>query len=136
MDSLAKSMSNGFYIMQMPYRPCMEAMHVITGCLHQNEEERVSIEELSENPYFFEEGYFPHYVNDGSSRDDQTDRSSIRSSTRGGGARSTSGNRKSFKMVLTSKDSTFTKRLNDTISKYSTLSPRLGTETKGGYTTI
>jgi len=122
-------MSNGFYVMQMKYRPSMEVLHVITSCLHANEDERVSIDELAEYPYFFEEDYLPHYLNDGS-RDDQTERSSVRSS-RGGSqtARSTSGNRKTFKMVLTSKDSSFTKRLNETISKASMLSPRLGTET-------
>ncbi len=133
MENLARSMGNGFYVMQMPYRPCMEALHVITRCLNQNEDERVSIEELSEYPYFFEEGYLPHYLNDGSSSDgNQTERSSsISTATRGGlgTARSTSGNRRSFKMVLTSKDSSFSKRLNETISKASILSPRIGTET-------
>jgi len=69
MESLAKSMSNGFYVMQMQYRPCMEALHVVTSCLNANEDERISIEELSEYPYFFEEEYLPHYLNDGS-RDD------------------------------------------------------------------
>ena len=129
MESLAKSMSNGFYVMQMQYMPCMEALHVVTSCLNANEDERISIEELSEYPYFFEEDYLPHYLNDGS-RDDQSERSSIRSSRAGSiTARSTSGNRKGFKMVLTSKDSSFTKRLNETISKASLLSPRLGTET-------
>ena len=102
---------------------------MITSCLNANEDERVSIEELAEYPYFFEDDYMPHYLNDGS-RDDQTERSSIRSSRAGSlTARSTSGNRKNFKMVLTSKDSTFSKRLNETISKASMLSPRLGTET-------
>ena len=113
----------------MQYRPSMEALHVITSCLHANEDERVSIDELADYPYFFEEDYLPHYLNDGS-RDEYTERKSFRSS-RGGNqtARSTSGNRKTFKMVLTSKDSSFTKRLNETISKASMLSPRLGTET-------
>ena len=106
----------------------MEALHIITSCLNANEDERVSIEELAEYPYFFDDEYMPHYLNDGS-RDEPTERSSIRSSRAGSlTARSGSGNRKTFKMVLTSKDSTFSKRLNETISKAFMLSPRLGTE--------
>ncbi len=51
--------------MQMPYRPSMEVLQVITACLNQNEDERITIEELAENSYFFEEGYLPHYLNEG-----------------------------------------------------------------------
>lgn len=121
MSDLAQCMTNGFYVMQMPYRPSMEALQVISGCLNQNEDERFSIEELAENPYFFEESYLPHYLNE-SVGGGGSERSTIRSSQTfqvNGTNRSSSGNRPGFKMVMSSKDATFTKRLNETLSRLS-----------------
>ncbi len=104
----------------MPYRPCMEALYVITSCLSQNEDERMSIEELSEYSYFFEEGYLPHYLNENGGGGG-SERSTIRNSQHilGDTIRSNSINHSNFKMVLSSKDTTFTKRLNEKLSQIS-----------------
>lgn len=51
--------------MQMPYKPSLEVLHIITSCLNQNEDERVTIDELADHPYLIEEGYTPHYLNEG-----------------------------------------------------------------------
>ena len=106
--------------MELPYRPCMETLQVLTSCLNQDEDERVSIDELVEHPYFFNDSYLPHYLNesqrDGSSAERSTYRGSRANSSplsrRGGNPQQTS-----FKMVLSSKDSTFSKRLSDSLQK-------------------
>lgn len=139
MTELARNMGTGLYLIQMPYRPCMETLHVITSCLNQNEDERISIEELAEYPFFFDENYSPHYMNESSREGSSVDRSSMRSThkyrsnsgginnNRGRGNSTLSNNgvsSSSFKMVLNSKDSTFTRRLNETLSRGFLASPR------------
>ena len=122
MSQLAKNLQNGFYIMKMPYKPSMEALHVLTSCLNQNEDERVSIEELAENPYFAQEGYLPHYLNESSAQQNSTGSDQIYTSRSLSPVddRSYSGPRRgSFNMVLSSKDSRFTKRLSETLTKVS-----------------
>jgi hypothetical protein len=120
----------------MQYRPSMETLHIITSCLNQNEDERISIEELADNPFFADDNYSPHYMNESSREGSSVDRSSIRSthkyrsnsngmtSNRARGNSSLSNSNSSFKMVLNSKDSTFTRRLNETLSRGFLASPR------------
>lgn len=119
MRDLEKNLHNGFYVMQLPYRPSVESLHIITGCLNQNEDERISIEELSELPFLYETGYMPHYLNDAvnpttdSLIDCKKLRRSNTSETRGGLINKT----RAFKMVLSSRDSRFSKQLSMTLAR-------------------
>lgn len=149
MTDLALNMDKGLYVIQMPYTPSMETLHVITSCLNQNEEERISIEDLAANPFFFEENYSPHYMNDSSREGSSYERSSLKSGyeIRSNSAwvknnrerdNSTFSNHNSvrsssFKLVLNSKNSTFTRRLNETLSRGFLASPRGETMTTTVY---
>jgi len=109
----------------MPEKPSLEALHLLSCCLNQNEDERASIEEISELPYLFEVGYLPHYA---TAANDQTvilHRSSSANyhSTQRQSLGRSSGKQQQFKMTLSSRDSQFTKQLSATLNKAN--SPRL-----------
>lgn len=149
MTDLALNLDKGLYVIQMPYTPSMETLHVITSCLNQSEEERISIEDLAAYPFFFEENYSPHYMNDSSREESSYERSSLKSGyeIRSNSAwvknnrerdNSTFSNHNSvisssFKLVLNSKNSTFTRRLNETLSRGFLASPRGETMTTTVY---
>jgi serine/threonine protein kinase len=105
MDQLEKCLNNGFYVLQMPHLPSIEDLHIITMCLNQKESERASIEELSLLPYLFEDGYQPHYLDEGAKENDE--HFQIRRRSNSPDDRSHLISKKRFKMVLSSKDSHF-----------------------------
>ena len=108
MSELEKNLQNGLYVMQLPYRPSVESLHIITSCLNQNEDERISIEELSELPYLFEVGYEPHIMLNDNLANSKNTLSILRRSNNSDTMSITNKISKApkvFKMVFSSKDS-------------------------------
>jgi len=120
MDQLEKNLHNGLYVVQMPVKPSLEALHLLSSCLNQNEDERASIDDLSELPYLFEIGYLPHYATAANDSTVTLHRSSSTDYHRASLGRNTPAH---FKLTLSSRDSQFTKQLTATLNKAN--SPRL-----------
>lgn len=104
MSELGKNLNHGFYTLELKKRPSLECLQILTGCLNQNEDERISILDLCDHPYLSAD-YEPHSLPNilmNKSRNLSRNSTIDQSMVSGGDVWKSSGN---FRITLSSKDS-------------------------------